>query len=113
VSSGDEGLLRFHERESWHFPGDEEGHYLGYHPGDDDEALRHLAAARNAGAQFLAFPESTCWWLSAYPRLASHLRSLHRIAVEQEQVGVIFQLVKDPGERALNQKRSVELSSDS
>ena len=90
VSKGDDQLLKFTQREPGHFPGDGLGRYAGYHPADDAAAHAQLAAARAAGAQFLALPESARWWLAAYPQFALHLRRL-RVVAESRQLGVIFE----------------------
>ena len=34
ISKGDEALLNLDGRKAWHFPQDEQGSYLGYHPPD-------------------------------------------------------------------------------
>jgi hypothetical protein len=91
VSKGDENLLKFGQRPPRHFPGDEQGRYTGYHPADDAEALAQLATARAAGAEFLALPQSSRWWLDAYPRFATHLRGL-RVTADSPQLGTIFAL---------------------
>ena len=49
VSRGDDELLELGAHTAWHFPQDEDGAYVGYHPHDSAEAITHLEALRSAG----------------------------------------------------------------
>jgi hypothetical protein len=77
VSHGDDALLDLADRRGWHFPGIEpygdDAAYAGHHPADDADVLARLAAARAAGAEFLAIPEPSAWWLDFYPAFARQL----------------------------------------
>ncbi len=77
VSHGDDVLLELPGRRGWHFPGTEPygdaSAYAGHHPADDADALTRLAAARAAGAEYLALPAPSAWWLDFYPALARYL----------------------------------------
>jgi GT2 family glycosyltransferase len=67
VSNGDDELLKLGaNRRGWHFPQMEDGTYAGYHPGDSGEALAHLEALRERGAEYILFPETADWWLQFY-----------------------------------------------
>jgi GT2 family glycosyltransferase len=75
VSNGDEELLQLGaERRGWHFPQMEDGTYAGYHPGDSAEAITHLDALREKGAEYILFPETADWWLRFYTDFARQLR---------------------------------------
>jgi glycosyltransferase involved in cell wall biosynthesis len=74
VSRGDDALLRF-KATGRHLPAASDGRYAGYHPADGDEALGHLAAARDAGARYLLIPSTSSWWLTHYRTLAAHLEA--------------------------------------
>ena len=79
LSRGDSELLRLDGREARHFPGDEDGRYLGHHPSDDAEAISMLDAARAAGAEYLVIPTSEDWWLGHYDGFAVHLSACSRV----------------------------------
>jgi GT2 family glycosyltransferase len=67
VSNGDDELLDLGaRRRGWHFPQMEDGTYAGYHPGDSAEAIAHLEALREKGAEYILFPETVAWWLEYY-----------------------------------------------
>jgi len=92
VSRGDDELLRLQERELWHFQRDGHGHYLGHHPADDAEAIAHLDAAVAGGAQFLALPAPSRWWLEYYPELQRHLNERFRLLETNNYVGIIYDM---------------------
>lgn len=74
VSSGDEELLQLGaDRRGWHFPQMEDGAYAGYYPGDSAEAIAHLEALRENGAEYILFPETASWWLEFYDEFAGWL----------------------------------------
>jgi GT2 family glycosyltransferase len=83
LSRGDSELLRLHNREGRHFPGDETGRYLGRHPADGREALALLEAQRGGGATYFVVPVAESWWLDHYTELGEHL-SAHARAEEHE-----------------------------
>jgi trans-aconitate 2-methyltransferase len=70
-----------------------EGRYWGL-PASGTEAVSELARLGQAGAEFIAFPESAFWWMSTYPELAEHLRSTHEIVHEDECL-LVFRLRRD------------------
>ena len=73
ASKGDERLVSFDGREGWHFPQDAGGGYAGHYPGTSEEAIQHLEALIERGADFLLFPSTALWWLEHYERLAAYL----------------------------------------
>ena len=74
ISKGDDNLLQIDGCVGRHFPCDGDGRYLGHHPADGAEAVRHLEAFRSSGGQFLVIPETSRWWLHHYAAFAQHLR---------------------------------------
>ncbi len=91
VSKGDEELLLLDQRPAWHFPAGPNGRYTGYHPGDSDEALAQLRAARERGAEYLVIPGTARWWLEYYREFAKDLWSNHRMMVHADAC-IIFAL---------------------
>jgi hypothetical protein len=74
VSNGDDELLQLGaSRRGWHFPQMGDGTYAGYHPGDSAEAIAHLEALQERGAEYILFPETAAWWLEYYGELGRHL----------------------------------------
>ena len=73
VSRGDDELLRIDGRRAWHFPREDDGAYSGHHPADSDEAIALLEQQRDAGAEFIVFPETAGWWLDHYEAFRDHL----------------------------------------
>jgi glycosyltransferase involved in cell wall biosynthesis len=92
VSKGDKDLVELGgERKGWHFPQNEDGVYVGYHPADSAEAISHLEELREKGAKFLLIPGTELWWLEHYGRFRDHLDSRFR-QVWDEEAGVIYEL---------------------
>jgi len=92
VSKGDKGLVDLgDERQGWHFPQNEEGVYIGYHPSDSAQAIAHLEELRKKGAGFLLFPGTAFWWLEHYGEFRDHLDS-HYSRVCEEEGCIIFEL---------------------
>jgi hypothetical protein len=92
VSNGDKDFLELGgERKGWHFPQNEDGVYVGYHPADSAEAISHLEELRSKGAKFLLIPGTELWWLEHYGRFRDHLDSRFR-RVWDEEAGVIYEL---------------------
>jgi GT2 family glycosyltransferase len=74
VSNGDDELLKLGaNRTGRHFPQMEDGTYAGYHPADSAEAISHLEALQDRGAEYILFPETAAWWLQYYGELGQHL----------------------------------------
>lgn len=92
VSRGDDRLLKLRGRSAGHFPQAEDGKYLGYHPSDSAEAIRHLEALRRKGAQFLVIPNTSLWWLDYYEDFRAHLSERYPVIVERDDVCVIYAL---------------------
>jgi GT2 family glycosyltransferase len=92
VSRGDDELLDLGAHHAWHFPQDEDGAYIGYHPHDSAEAITHLEAMRAQGAQYLLVPPTAYWWLEHYRNFALHLEQRYHRLTEQEDGCLLFEL---------------------
>jgi GT2 family glycosyltransferase len=90
LSRGDSELLRLGNREGRHFPGDEDGRYLGRHPADGREAVELLEAQRSGGVAYLVVPVAESWWLDHYAELGEHLRD--RARAEEREHCTIYAL---------------------
>jgi GT2 family glycosyltransferase len=91
VGKGDDRLLRVAGRSGWHFPRAADGRYAGYHPENSEEAIAHLERLRQHGADYIAFPQTSLWWLEYYPALKQHL-DLHYDIAQSGEACVIFDL---------------------
>lgn len=92
ISKGDDDLLSFAERRGWHFPQDESGGYVGYHPRDSSAAIEALEALRARGAAFLAVPATVAWWLTHYAEFAEHLGRHYDKLAERPDTGIVYAL---------------------
>lgn len=100
VSRGDAELLGLNGRIGWHFPQTEGGTYAGAHPVDSSEATLHLEALRMRGAQYLAFPGSSLWWLDHYTEFRRHLEKHYRAVLRRDGSCVIFAIETRTGDTA-------------
>jgi hypothetical protein len=92
VSKGDHGLVQLGEAlRAWHFPRNEEGVYLGYHPADSAEAIARLEGSRRDGAGYLLVPGTAFWWLDHYSGFRDHLDTHYR-RVWEDRSCIIFDL---------------------
>jgi hypothetical protein len=92
ASKGDDALLRFQDRQGWHFPQADTGVYAGHYPADSAAAIAHLEALRATGGNFLLFPQTALWWLEHYGAFGQHLENRYRAIVTREDTCVIFAL---------------------
>jgi GT2 family glycosyltransferase len=83
VSRGDEELVELAGRRGRHFPQDDRGLYAGHYPASDEEAISHLEALRDSGAQYLVFPPTALWWLKHYGGFARHLADRYTLLPEE------------------------------
>ena len=97
VSRGDGDLLDIEVSRAWHFPQRRDGVYLGYYPPDSSAAIQHLERLRERGAEFLAFPASSLWWLEHYEGFARHLDDNYALVVHDEDVCAVYALVRGTG----------------
>jgi GT2 family glycosyltransferase len=74
VSRGDDELLELDGHRGAHFPQLARGVYAGHYPADSSEAIDQLERARQEGAEYLLFPQTSLWWLDHYDEFAHHLR---------------------------------------
>jgi glycosyltransferase involved in cell wall biosynthesis len=97
VSKGDVELLEIDGRAAWHFPQRSDGTYTGYHPFDSAGAIAHLEELREKGADHIAFPAPSTWWLDHYEELRLHLESHYRAVSDDAGAGVIYALAGTNG----------------
>lgn len=97
VSRGDDELLRLEELDGWHFPQRGDGVYLGYYPPDSEAAIQHLEALRAKGAEFLAIPANSLWWLEHYGGFARHLEDRYDLILHDQDTCALYALVDDHG----------------
>ena len=106
VSRGDSDLLKVPERRAWHFPQRADGVYAGYYPADSGAAIQHLEAVRERGAEYLAFPADSLWWLEHYRDFAEHLDERYVLVSRDEEVGAIYGLSSDAAPAKADGKRN-------
>ena len=109
VSNGDGELLDLGaNRQGLHFPQMEDGTYAGYHPGTSAEAISHLQALCEKGAEYILFPHTAGWWLEYYTDLVDYLRDHYRETFSDPETCVIFRLeaTHEDAESALVQEGS-------
>jgi GT2 family glycosyltransferase len=92
ISRGDEALLRLSGRRAVHFPQADGGGWAGHHPADSAEAIGHLEALRDGGAEYLVVPPTYRWWLSYYDGFREHLDSHYQAVVLDEGAAAIYRL---------------------
>jgi len=92
ISKGDDDLLRYRNRQGWHFPCDERGTYAGWYPACDLAAIAHLETLRARGATHLLVPETYAWWLTTYPDFRRHLDRYSTLVEEQAGAGTLYSL---------------------
>lgn len=78
IAKGNDDLLNLYGRRSCHFPCDEEGNYVWYHPVDSHEASRNLETARARGVNYLLIPKNSFWWLEHYSGFREYLEFRYR-----------------------------------
>lgn len=86
VTRGDSALVRLDGCTGWHFPRDPTGVWAGYHPANGSEVLDGLHTVQHQGAQFLAIPATTRWWLDFYPELRDHLETSAETVLDDDDV---------------------------
>ncbi len=92
ISKGDERLVDIYGRDALHFPQDEEGAPLGYHPSCGRAAVAQLEVARVKGADYLLVPAPSFWWLEHYHELRKHLHARYRPLRWEAETAVLFDL---------------------
>ena len=92
ISRGDDELLRLNGRRAEHFPQADDGGWAGHHPADSAEAISHLEALRERGAEFLVVPPTYLWWLRHYEGLREHLDAHYEPVVADDRAGAIYRL---------------------
>lgn len=97
ITKGDPELLRYGGRKAMHFPADESGGYLGYHPIDGEAAIALLGAAIDGGATHLVVPKSSFWWFDHYSDFGDHIFGTYRLCCDEPEACVIFSLGEPAG----------------
>jgi cellulose synthase/poly-beta-1,6-N-acetylglucosamine synthase-like glycosyltransferase len=87
LSNGDEALVGFDGRESWHFPQPDDPS----RPGGDDEAIAALERLRERGAGYLVLPASAQSWLQRHKGFRRHLERYPRTS-DDPDTAVIHEL---------------------
>jgi hypothetical protein len=98
VSKGDPRLVDVEGRDGRHFPSDADGKYAGYYPRTSEEAIAQIEAARRGGAEYLCLPATALWWLDHYQGLAAWLGAHCRVAAEDPETCIVYDLVRVPSE---------------
>ena len=97
VSRGDDELVRFENREAWHFPRAANGKYAGYHPDNSEDAVEHLKELQHEGARYLLVPAPSFWWLDYYSELFQYLAQ-RTTMVWDDEFCVLFELERAASE---------------
>ena len=92
VSRGDAGLASGDGLTASHFPAEENGRWVGYHPADSTHALALLDAARHRGVTHLLLPATSSWWLDHYPDFADWLTTNARLVEHLPDTGWLYEL---------------------
>jgi hypothetical protein len=92
ISRGDPRMVELDGRRAWHFPQVEDGTYAGHHPADGRQALDQLTSLAERGADHLAIPASSLWWLTWYDELREYLTSSATLVAFHEEVAAIYRL---------------------
>jgi hypothetical protein len=98
ITDKDDELLKLGEkRKGWHFPRAEDGTGHGSKPDNTDEAIAHLEALREKGAQFLVIPPPAFWWVDdneGYKGFRQYLEKNYQVVVLDQNLCIIFDLRK-------------------
>lgn len=92
ISRGDDALLQLNGCHAMHFPQAEGGGWAGHHPADSEEAIGHLEALRDGGAEYLIVPSTYRWWLEHYQDLRAHLDARYQAVVQDHEGSAIYRL---------------------
>ena len=68
----------------------QDGGWAGHHPADSEEAIGHLEALREDGAELPGRAADLRWWLSHYDGLREHLDRRYQAVVSDERAGAIY-----------------------
>lgn len=92
VSKGDPDLVNLDNRRGLHYPQIEGGVWAGHHPRNSAAAITQLEALRAQGADYFLLPSIYKWWLDYYRKFAQHLSTHYRLAADDPNVALIFDL---------------------
>jgi SAM-dependent methyltransferase len=111
INKGDPELLRFDDREGWHFPQQYDGQYAGHYPEDSKAAIRELEKVRARGADFLLIPSTALWWLDHYKDFAAHLADHYAIIAREDQTCILYRLADLAGHQVAQHTSSRKYDS--
>jgi GT2 family glycosyltransferase len=94
VTHGDDSLVALPGRTAWHLPRLADGEWAGCHPKDGRDAIVHVELAAALGADYLALPAASGWWLDHYPELAAHLDRNAMLVLSDPGVGQVWSLAR-------------------
>ena len=92
MSRGDDELLDLGAHHAWHFPQDEDGAYVGYHPHDSAEAITHLEALRSAGRALPARAPDRVLVARALPQLRAAPEQRYQRLTREDEGCLLFEL---------------------
>lgn len=84
ATKGDDRLLAVPDCVGRHFPQSPDGSYAGFYPPDSRDAILQVELLRAGGADYLAFPATSAWWLTHYAGLRDHLNSQYERILADE-----------------------------
>jgi glycosyltransferase involved in cell wall biosynthesis len=90
VSKGDDALVDLGALRAEHFPQNEAGQHLGWHPPDNEDVCARLDAQRARGEHYFALPATAMWWLDHYAGLAAYLATHYELAVRDDDTCMIW-----------------------
>jgi glycosyltransferase involved in cell wall biosynthesis len=90
VSKGDDTLVDVPGCRVEHFPQNEDGEHLGWHPADGDDVCARLDVQRARGPHYLALPATAMWWLQRYAGLTAYLEEHYELAVREDDTCMIW-----------------------
>ncbi|MDQ1445957.1 MAG: hypothetical protein QOI20_2421 [Acidimicrobiaceae bacterium] len=96
VSKGDDDLIDIDGVRVEHFPQDEHGGHLGWHPPDGADVSARLDAQRQRGQHYFVLPATSMWWLQHYDGLAHYLEEHYQQAVREDDTCVIWHYPGQP-----------------
>jgi GT2 family glycosyltransferase len=92
VSKGDAKLVEHTARRAAHYPGNEDGVFIGEYPENSVAAVDILERQVAAGARHIVFPATALWWLDHYAGLRSHLEARYGEPVHSDDDCMIWSL---------------------
>lgn len=92
VGECDDELMQLPDRRTAPFPQSPEGISDGWKPVRGTDAIAHLKALRDKGADFVLFPATSHWWLEHYRDLRTYLETECRSVFQAQSTCTIYAL---------------------